>query len=380
MAAKEYKARSIQEAVRQIRAEIGPNAMILSTRRIPKNVRDPYGKDMFEVVALAPNDVSCEMRSKDEFVEKDVETAYNSNHSNLEKKQSDIDLTVIRDEIVSIRDMLTLIDKPQNLPDFLQTHPEGLNVYARLVNSGISEKNAQVLVKKGYDAAKDKSIHSGALTKNILKEIVDTISVEDPFKLKKKRRIIAAFIGPTGVGKTTTIAKLAANLCLKEKKSVGLISIDGYRIGALEQLKTYAAIMGIACLSAFTRDDLKVAVNRLKNKDIILIDTAGQNHMDDQRMRELTDVVGGHISISNHLVLSAATKTQDIRSATDRFMALKPQTYVFTKVDETKIRGGLLDQLMNVSLPVSFLTNGQNVPDDILAATKKNVSQTVLAR
>ncbi len=184
-------------------------------------------------------------------------------------------------------------------------------------------------------------------------------------------------MGPTGVGKTTTIAKLAADLCLKQKMSVGLISVDGYRIGAVDQLKTYASIMGIPCLPAFTHEDVQHAINKMKSMDVLLIDTAGQNHLDKQRMSELGRLISGQ-SISKHLVLSTTAKSADMKEAAESFANLDPKTYIFTKIDETRQRGGIIDQIFHLNLPVSFLTNGQKVPDDIIKATRKNISKVVL--
>jgi flagellar biosynthesis protein FlhF len=206
----------------------------------------------------------------------------------------------------------------------------------------------------------------------------DAVSVTDPFAGKENGRCAVAFVGPTGVGKTTTIAKLSAELSLKQKKKVGIISVDSYRIGAVDQLKTYAAIMGLPFLSAFSKEDLGRAMKKMAGRDVILIDTAGQSHRDVKRLKELGALLGDSLSIDTHLVLSAATKSEDMKAAADSFSILKPSSYVFTKVDETGTRGGLLDQLMDRKLPVSFITNGQRVPEDIFTASPRRLLKLVL--
>jgi flagellar biosynthesis protein FlhF len=154
--------------------------------------------------------------------------------------------------------------------------------------------------------------------------------------------------------------------------------VDSYRIGAVDQLKTYAAIMGLPFLSAFSKEDLGKALKKMEDRDVILIDTAGQSHRDVARLKELGELLGKSFSIDTHLVLSAATKPEDMKAAADNFSILKPSSYVFTKVDETGSRGGLIDQLLNLKLPVSYITNGQRVPEDIVAATPRRVLKLVL--
>jgi flagellar biosynthesis protein FlhF len=164
------------------------------------------------------------------------------------------------------------------------------------------------------------------IRKKTIKEIIHAIDIKDPFEARLpqpsmsgqaggKNQIIAAFIGTTGVGKTTTIAKLAAQLMLKTSKKVGLISIDNYRIGAMEQLKTYADILGIPCFPAFNRKDLLFALKRMEGRDIVLIDTAGQSQYDTSRMEELRKMITADLDISCHLLLSVATVPEDIEGA-----------------------------------------------------------------
>jgi flagellar biosynthesis protein FlhF len=136
--------------------------------------------------------------------------------------------------------------------------------------------------------------------------------------------------------------------------------------------------MGLPCLSAFTREDLKKAINTLKNKDVILIDTAGQSHLDKDRMKELGSLLKGSLAISSHLVLSATTEQRDMKEAAKSFAALKPETYVFTKLDETRRRGGIIDQVSDSQLPISYVTNGQRVPEDITPADKRSILRVVL--
>lgn len=379
MPVKRYKTKSIQDALRKIKRDMGPDAMILSTKRIPKCARSPYGHDLFEVSASSGSE-SAHYQSPE----------HNSGHNQAScTRQSPVlsenswqmhekEGASVKDEQVSMNDILFILDQQKTLPDFLHTLPGCLSLYTKLIRAGISENRVRAYIKKGSSHAASHGITYEDIKNSILKEIMQSIPIHNPFRLNGKKKHMAAFIGPTGVGKTTTIAKLAADLSLNHKKRVGLISIDGYRIGAVEQLNTYAAIMGIPCISAFTKKDVQIAVQKMQNRDIILIDTAGQSHLDKNRIKELGRLIGSNTSISSHLVLSASTNRLDMKEAVEKFSVFRPETYVFTKVDETKQRGRIIDQIQEKKIPVSFITNGQNVPEDITQATQKGILQLVL--
>jgi flagellar biosynthesis protein FlhF len=179
-----------------------------------------------------------------------------------------------------------------------------------------------------------------------------------------------ALVGTTGVGKTTTIAKLAAQLSLKSRKKVGLISIDNYRIGAMEQLKTYANILGIPCFPAFNKKYLAAALERLKGMDAVLIDTAGQSQYDVRKIEELKNMMTDDLNIQTHLLLSVSTSGDEMERIAANYSPLKFKSFVFTKIDESEKCGSIINLLMKRRLPVSYLTTGQNVPDDIEEATK----------
>jgi flagellar biosynthesis protein FlhF len=376
MAIKRYKAKSIQEAIGRIKEDIGPDAMILSTRRIPKT---GYGKQMFEVTA-ALQSVSAD-EDVVEFGHKESGSInrFNSYHKAANATPPDkwADHSA---ELFSIKDMLFLVDQAGGLPDFLQLYPESLNLYVRLVKAGISERYARQIMIKGIEAGRKKNLSMEEITKGVVSAIMSMVKVFDPFSLKNGGRHMAAFIGPTGVGKTTTIAKLAAMLRLNHRKEIGIISVDSYRIGAVDQLRTYASIMGLPCLSAFTPRELKMAVQKMRDKEIILIDTAGQSHLDKDRMKELGRFMEGAHEISSHLVLSATTERNDMKEAAKNFSILQPETYLFTKLDETSRRGAIIDQVAQLKMPISFMTNGQRVPEDILIATRKNILKFILRK
>ncbi len=187
---------------------------------------------------------------------------------------------------------------------------------------------------------------------------------------------VVALIGPTGVGKTTTIAKLAANYNLFEGKKVGLITIDTYRIAAVEHLKTYGDIINLPVEVVYTPSDLNQSIANLKDCDLILIDTAGRSPHNQAMMDELQRFLANSQIGVILLVVSATTKYQDMQTIAENFSKIAFTHLVFTKLDETSSLGPIVSLAMNIKRPISYFTNGQNVPDDIeIAKPNKLINQ-----
>ncbi len=385
MALKRYQTRTIQEAIGKIKKEMGPDAIILSTRRLPGGGRSQNDHGFFEVMA-APKENSQSagdspsMESLEHFT-----TTMADGGGDVFRFQASKQHGTIREELFQIKDMLFLLNQSGGWPDIFRNYPELLEFYTALIRTGLSTERVQSFIHPFVRSEGGRRLSVAEIRKRVLGEIARTIIVANPFQTnptsgEEEARKIISFIGPTGVGKTTTIAKLAADLSLKHKKKVGLLSIDSYRIGAIEQLKTYAAIIGLPCMAAFSTQDVRAAARKMQNRDIILIDTAGQSHLDRKRLMALAHLLECEPKISSQLVISATTRRLDMKAAVERFAVLKPQTYIFTKLDETNQRGGIIDQLLDHRMPISFVTNGQNVPEDIMPATRQNVSRLIFNR
>ncbi len=379
-----FKARSIQKALANIKEELGSDAMILSTRRVAKSPRDPYSKEMFEVEAA-----SKDFKKKDG--PRQMMESGSLNHEPEKEKISEFASHGLRsgnesilEELISIKDMISLVGFGSDMQNMVGDHAESISLFASLLRTGISEKRVRLMLQRAFfsmDREQFKSPGSNlSLKKYVVRELVKEIRTGDPFTAGGGSNTphIAVFVGPTGVGKTTTIAKLAAELSIKRQKRIGLISIDNYRIGAFEQLKAYASIMGLLCIAAFNRDDFILALSRMQEMDIVLIDTAGHSHSDTARMKEVADVINGDCNISVHLVLSVTTGFLDMREAASAFSRLNPETYIFTKVDETKRCGKIFDQLIDLRLPVSMVTNGQRVPEDLILPDTRELLGIIL--
>jgi flagellar biosynthesis protein FlhF len=189
---------------------------------------------------------------------------------------------------------------------------------------------------------------------------------------------VVALIGPTGVGKTTTIAKLAANLKLKEKRSVGLITIDTYRIAAIDQLKRYADIIGAPLRVVASSEEIAGAVESMRDCEFVLIDTAGRSPSDTLKLSELRNFIQVAGADEVHVVLSATSSQSCIEHAIERFGEVRIDRVIFTKLDETQHVGVVLNVLHKVNKPLSYVTTGQDVPDDIEVARGRRLAQLIL--
>jgi flagellar biosynthesis protein FlhF len=288
----------------------------------------------------------------------------------------------LRREIDEIRGMVrSLLDRSDQsaFPDA----PEALvGFYSHLVSQEVEEQLARELLHR---AARNLGVRPGRriadeLVRMELRKLVgEMVPSAAPMRLKAGGGpTVVALVGPTGVGKTTTIAKLAANMKLREKKSVGLITIDSYRIAAVEQLKTYAQILKVPLVSVLTPSDLRSAIERMSSMDLVLIDTAGRSQRDDPRIAELNGFLQAARADQVHLVLSSTSRERTTRETIERFRPLGVTQLIFTKVDEAVGLGVILNTLKRVNLRVSYLTNGQSVPDDIEVASAGRLAKLIL--
>ena len=364
----------MQEALACVKAAMGADAMILSTRKVPKKPLDPYSKDMFEVeAAVAEPLVKPRPKSKPVF----------DTPAPVPAKEDFGDVAALREELSEIKDLISLVGFGSGVAGVLDGHLESVGVLASFVRAGVSEGVSMGFIERAaanIDAGLSKEERIRQLKQQVMKTCLDKIRVQDMFQLGVGAPHIAAFVGPTGVGKTTTIAKLAALLTFSRKMKVGLISIDNYRIGAFEQLKSYASIMGLLCVPAFNSSDLSHALERMGAMDVVLIDTAGHSHFDLERLNNFQNMIQSDRAISVHLTLSVTSELITMKEAASAFSVLNPTSYVFTKVDETHRCGKILDQILDYNLPVSMVTNGQKVPEDLVIPDKQHLLKIILGK
>ena len=379
MTVKTFTAGSMQAAVAKVKESLGSDAIILSTRRIPKGVGNPYGRDVFEVDAEKPDIPSGEMPGNLLNLSQKRELDSLARQGITDESPPPKTWEAVQSELSLLKELVLLSNQAEE-ERLVRRTPGTQKILNTLIRCGVSERRARKVVALAEERAAGQETTS--VSREVLTALVQPIRLTDPFGLSTPSAglQVAAFVGPTGSGKTTTIAKMAAELFLKHGKKVGLISVDTYRIGAIDQLKTYASIMGVPFLPAFSRDDLASALHKLKRCDVIFVDTAGQSHLDTARMRELKTILGSSADLSIHLVLSAVTDRLDARDVVERFSVLSPQSLVYTKVDETKRAASIFDTMAESGLPLSIITNGQRVPEDLVIADKKSVLGLVLGQ
>ncbi len=189
---------------------------------------------------------------------------------------------------------------------------------------------------------------------------------------------VIALVGPPGVGKTTALVKLAAHFGLPSRRPAHILSVDVFRVAAAEQLRSLASILGIGCDVVETPAALAQALEEHRHKDLVFIDTPGlaANEMEDGA--ELAEMLASHPEVDCHLVLSAAMKSADIARVIERFEVFRPKKLLFTRLDETDRYGALVSEAARRSLPISFLTNGQQIPEDIEPASKARLKELIL--
>jgi flagellar biosynthesis protein FlhF len=209
--------------------------------------------------------------------------------------------------------------------------------------------------------------------------VEEQIRTSGPIAITPGQRRIVALVGPTGVGKTTTIAKLAANFRLREKHRVGLITVDTYRIAAVEQLRTYADIIDLPMHVVSTPREMREALRQLSGLELVLMDTAGRSPRDEVKIQELRAFLSEAQADEVHLVLSGVASASSLARTAERFAVAGTSHLILTKLDEATALGNLLPTLRDSGLPLSYVTNGQNVPDDISAADNRQLARIMLA-
>ncbi len=353
-----YCAATIEEATALIRNSLGSDAMIISTDRL----RGQDGKEFFEICAV-PGNASLETSGAASGPDPDRES-----------------LGDIKNELMSIKQMMSLMPITHISMAQLVKYPMAMHLYAKMVAQGIEEVWIKDIFTRAGIFQEDVLLSPDDIKKQVVTSLMHMIAVKDPFLPGDTKQIISAFVGTTGVGKTTTIAKIAANLMVQQRKKVGLISIDTYRIGAMEQLKSYADILGIPCFQAFTRSDLLLALGRMRSKEVVLIDTAGRSQYDMPRLDGLKTMIGDHAAIDTHLLLSVGMPSSEMKAAAESFMPLNFKTCIFTKLDESRMMGNIVNQIATYKIPISYVTAGQNVPEDIDRADRKKLVSMLLGK
>lgn len=246
-----------------------------------------------------------------------------------------------------------------------------------LREQGVEDDAVETLLDLIRPAA-ERGAKGAALKASLKEEMGKAVKCSGPLRLRKDGPKIIALVGPTGVGKTTTVAKLAAMYALEKGASVALVTIDNFRVGAVEQLKTYSRIMGVELESASTPRELEKALDKHRDKGLIIIDTVGRSPRDTEKLEELKGFFSGKHPVELHLCLAATTREREMKETVERFGVLPLKRILFTKLDESDSFGCMVNVHLRDDIPLSYFTTGQRVPEDIEMANARKLAELVL--
>lgn len=355
---------SLPEAMGQVRQELGRDAVILHTQRVKVGgIFGLFSKTMVEVTA------ACDAIPQRPPVEEPPAVAAASLGPEIRNLQ---------DEINSIKSLMNQLVRRMEAPSGVVGYPVALRqLFSHLVAQGVREELAADIIsdlaqERGGDEMDEDSARRAVRT-----QVSRRLGRVKPVEPGDRRQVVA-LVGPTGVGKTTTLAKLAAKFALGEKKSVALVTADTYRIAAVEQLRTYGEIIGVPVEVVFTPQELRLALGRHDHRNLVFIDTAGRSFRNAMQMSELKGLLEVARADEVHLVLSLTTNLQDAEQVMQSFMPMGYNRLLMTKLDENTCPGQILNFSAAAGQPLSYITTGQNVPDDMEVADAVRLSKVIL--
>jgi len=369
---KKYLAKDIKEALRMIKEDLGPEAVIVSTRKMRgKGLKALLGPSRLEVTA-AIDEITGD-GGPFELYRGNGRKSIQAPVVNFPESPLD---NLLSRELAELKALLRKVvttraeDEPED--GFFNKWRKillGLELDEIIVGKLIGE------LKDGLNPDRsDRGEVTGVILKNSAARLLEPIYNNGG---QVQGRVLI-FVGPTGVGKTTTLAKLAAQLTLFHQRKIALVTIDTYRIGAVEQLKTYGEIIGVPLDVVMNPEELIYSLNRHQDKDLILIDTAGRpsgNIAQALELKGFLEVIPEPKDV--FLVLSSTTRGRDLYKIVEDYNKIRFNKLIFTKVDETDTLGCIINIAYYVSLPVVYVTDGQNVPDDIDEVYPKKVAKLV---
>jgi flagellar biosynthesis protein FlhF len=409
MRIKKFTGTTIQEATELMKTELGSNAIILNTRKIARGGKLQFlGKNGFEITAaiddmpqnfksnnviknssqafksyleqsnspaLEDNPVESLRKVVERFEERnsnDGSAKRNNLHRDTEQyHQIKGELEDVKASLKEITDHIKYERMPA-LPDTLK------QPYMQLVSSGVEDKIAMNIMQSIYGKLSGEQLQNRTITERHFLSVLESLiqTTESVISKQESQRIIA-LIGPTGVGKTTTIAKLSANDKLFRNLDVAVISIDTYRLGAIQQMQIFTDVAKIPMEIVYKPEEMTAALQKFRNKQIIYIDTVGRSPRNQKDLEELQAFIDAACPHEVHLVINASIDAKSGLDILKKFGLLKPTRIIFSKVDETASLGNILNILNGQNIPVSYMTNGQTIPDDISSASAVKIATMI---
>mgnify|MGYP000977003705 FL=1 len=389
MKIKKFTGISLKEATELMKTELGESAIILNTKNI---VEEETGNTLYEITAAIDEEpIITNNNNSNKAVIPELNTLENlrriaekfqnirDNNLDNSKAEKGIEIIDLKSDIDSVKDTLVEIadrlkyDKIPELPAKLKQY------YDILISNEIEDKFAREIVFNIYENISLKDTNDDNYIRNLLiKEISDKIVLAPNLKISKNTSKVIAFIGPTGVGKTTTLCKIAAICKFFNHYNIAIVSIDTYRLAAIDQLKTFTDIANISLNIAYDSTELKNMIEKHRDKDIIFIDTVGRSPNNQDHLSELKRLLESISADEVHLIISANTSLSSMKEIVKNFGILMPNRLIFSKVDEAINYGNIINLINFSHLPISYLTTGQVIPDDIEVADKNKLAGLVI--
>ncbi|MCM3454165.1 flagellar biosynthesis protein FlhF [Heyndrickxia oleronia] len=358
MKVKKYVAQNMAEAMKQIRQDLGDEAVILNSKVTHTGGwLGLFKKKKLEVIAA----LDMERKPSKVFV-KEKKREQHPQHPNQKSLESNKNL---HEEINEIKRMVQ--DITINQPIQMQNYPEPIQIfceklYSQDLNMNIIHSLGDELLKQWRSSQVDPSEQE--ISEWAKKHFTEILSQYDNGESNVRKKYIN-LVGPTGVGKTTTLAKIAAGEVINNRKKIAFITTDTYRIAAIEQLKTYANLLNVPVEVVYKLEDFQKAVKKYEDYDHVFIDTAGRNYREMKYIEELQKLIDFKQDIETFLTLSMTMKERDIQGIIKNFEILSIDKFIFTKLDETSTYGTLVNIIVQNKKGVAYLTYGQDVPDDV---------------
>ncbi len=394
-----YTAPTPAEALKKAQMEHGEDALVVSTKQIKKGTLGSGA--LYEVVIVLDDEKGASRKKENEVKEekddilgddvlvdisnaaKQISKIAKVTESKIPTQKSDEKTFIDREEILRVKEeILKLSDKIKIIQNMLWEEkgpnkeelpipPEFSEIYKKACQSGMSKDHLNEIMKLTLENMPYRMRNNTETIKRYFQVLLQKIiPIRVELDLPKGSKKIMMFVGPTGVGKTTTLAKLAARYSfVKYRYKTGIITLDTYRIGAVEQLFQYAKMMRLPIEDVVDINDFDRAINSLNRCDIVLIDTVGSSQYDKDKIGRLKKILDKtNFQIDVNLVLSSTTKLEDLIDIYKGFSFLNIDTIIFTKMDETKTFGNIFSFVYDINKPISYFSIGQEVPDDIMEA------------
>jgi flagellar biosynthesis protein FlhF len=371
MQVKRYEVSSISEALTKIKEDLGPDAIILSAKKIKG-----LNNSAIEVMAARDEKVQLPKNNRSPAINEDIYKYFQGEIGELKElirsaqrqKSLSLELEELKETMDKFFDILGTRKRKAN---------QDINhkVYYQLLSYGFTRASAYSIL----EAVQQKISLQTQLSDDMALKIVEDFIIDSLTAVQgqKEEKRIKTFVGATGVGKTTTLAKLAARYSLMRKMKVGLVTTDTFRIAATEQLRTYAKIMGIRMEVASSKESFQKALQLLSDKDIILVDTPGRGHVDGGYANIMDNLLQSN-DIETNLLISATASEDNLQNIVKQYSSFNYDNLIVTKIDESRRFGILYDIIKKAKKPVSFLTCGQNVPQDIKEVTPQKMANLIM--